>query len=337
MARPPLRFGVVYDFRNAPGSGLSDSQIYGAILEQAVLVDQLGFDQIWLTEHHFVDDGYLPSPVVAAAAIAARTRRVRISTDILILPFHHPLRLAEDWAVLDVLSGGRMELGIGMGYAVHEFRAFGIDRAQRRSLTVEGLEVLRRAWSGERFTHRGKHWTFEDAQVFPRPVQPGGPPLWMAAMTEAGARRAGRLGLNLLPQGTRRTVLDPWRAEMAAQGHDPDQYRVGIIRGVLVTDDPERDWSRLREAERYKMHRYVEWLGASGDSYTLMKPEADPIPQTWLMGDAATVHRGLREFIAEHGLTDVVTVGNCPGLPADVLNASLERLAREVLPKLREE
>jgi alkanesulfonate monooxygenase SsuD/methylene tetrahydromethanopterin reductase-like flavin-dependent oxidoreductase (luciferase family) len=336
MARPPLRFGVVYDFRNAPGSGLSDSEIYDAILDQVTLVDQLGFDQIWLTEHHFVDDGYLPSPVVAATAIAARTRRVRISTDILILPFHHPLRLAEDWATLDVLSGGRMELGIGMGYAVHEFRGFGIDRAQRRSLTVEGIEVLRRAWSGERFTHRGKHWTFEDAQVFPRPVQPGGPPLWMAAMTEAGARRTGRLGLNLLPQGTPRAVLDPWRAEMTAQGRNPDQYRVGIIRGVLVSDDLERDWPRLREAERYKMQCYAEWIGTSGDSYTFMDSEQAPIPQTWLMGDAATVLKGLREFIAEHGLTDIVTFGNCPGVRADVLNPSLERLAREVLPKLRE-
>jgi alkanesulfonate monooxygenase SsuD/methylene tetrahydromethanopterin reductase-like flavin-dependent oxidoreductase (luciferase family) len=180
---------VTYDFRNPPGSGLTDTAVYSGILEQAVLVEQWGFDHIWLTEHHFVDDGYLPSPMVAAAAIAARTRRIRISTDILILPFHHPLRLAEDWAVLDVLSGGRMELGVGMGYAAHEFRGFGIDRTQRRSRTLEGVEVLRRAWSGERFTHRGTHWTFEDVQVWPRPVQPGGPPLWMAAMTAAGARR----------------------------------------------------------------------------------------------------------------------------------------------------
>jgi alkanesulfonate monooxygenase SsuD/methylene tetrahydromethanopterin reductase-like flavin-dependent oxidoreductase (luciferase family) len=244
--------------------------VYRGILEQAVLADRWGFDHIWLTEHHFVDDGYLPSPMVAAAAIAARTRHIRISTDILILPFHHPLRLAEDWAVLDVLSGGRMELGVGMGYAAHEFRGFGIDRKQRRSRTLEGVEVLRRAWSGERFTHRGTHWTFEDVQVSPRPVQPGGPPLWMAAMTEAGARRAGRLGLNLLPQGERHAVLDPWREAMTAHGRDPDHYRVGIIRGVLVTDDPERDWLPLREAERYKASCYAEWIGGSGDSYTFM-------------------------------------------------------------------
>jgi len=335
MTRPTFRCGVTYDFRNPPGSGLTDTAVYSGILEQAVLVDQWGFDHIWLTEHHFVDDGYLPSPMVAAAAIAARTRRVRISTDILILPFHHPLRLAEDWAVLDVLSGGRMELGVGMGYAAHEFRGFGINRKQRRSRTLEGVEVLRRAWSGERFTHRGTHWTFEDVQVSPRPVQPGGPPLWMAAMTEAGARRAGRLGLNLLPQGERHAVLDPWRAEMAAHGRDPDQYRVGIIRGVLVTDDPERDWLPLREAERYKAGRYAEWIGGSGDSYTFMNTEGDVISQRWLIGDTATVTASLQQFVLDYGLTDIAVIGNCPGVLADRLNASLERLAREVLPALR--
>jgi len=335
MARPALRIGVAYDFRNPPGSGYSDQEVYAGALEQAAFVDRLGFDQIWLTEHHFVDDGYLPAPIAAAGAIAARTSRVRISTDILILPFHHPLRLAEEWAVLDVISGGRMELGVGMGYARHEFAGFGIDRAERRSLTVEGIEVLQRAWSGERFSHHGRHWHFTDAQVAPRPVQPGGPPLWMAAMSQAGARRAARAGLHLLPQGERSAVLDPWREEMAAQGRDPDAHRVGIIRGLLVTDDPERDWPEIKEAERYKMRRYAEWMDASGDDYRWQGGDAAPIPQHWIVGDAATVEARLRAFVAEHGLTDVVTFGACPGLPPDRLTASLERLASEVLPRLR--
>ena len=164
---PPLRFGVAYDFRNPAGfDGLDNTRLYAAILEQAAFVDALGYDQVWLTEHHFVDDGYLPAFVPVAAAIAARTRRVRISTDVALIPFHHPLRLAEDMAVLDLLSGGRMELGIGMGYAVHEFAAFGMPRAQRVSRTEEAIEVMRQAWSDRPVTFRGKRYTVEGVEVF---------------------------------------------------------------------------------------------------------------------------------------------------------------------------
>jgi len=336
---PALRFGVAYDFRNPPGSTMSNPELYARVLAQAELVDRLGYDQIWITEHHFVEDGYVPSFVAVAGAIAARTLRVRISSDILLLPFANPLRLAEDLAVLDNLSGGRMELGVGMGYAPHEFRAFGVARRERVSRTEEGIEVLRRAWSGERFDFHGAHWRFDGALVRPRPVQPGGPPLWLAAMSEAGARRAARLGLNLLPQGDRRLVLDPWRADLEAAGRRADDFRVGIIRPWLVTRDRERDWPAIRAAERYKGRIYADWLRESGDAVTLAaagaSPDARPIPQTWIVGDAEECRAELARFVAEFGVTDVVTWGVPPGVAPEAMNASLERFASEVMPLLR--
>ena len=121
--KPKLRIGVVYDFRNPPGSGIDNPRFYAEILDQAVWLEELGLDLIWFTEHHFVDDGYLPSWIPVAAAMAARTRRIRFSSDISILPLYHPVRLAEDLAVLDNLSGGRVELGVGLGYALaHVFK-----------------------------------------------------------------------------------------------------------------------------------------------------------------------------------------------------------------------
>lgn len=334
-----LRFGVAYDFRNPPGSGMSNAELYARVLAQAELVDRLGYDLIWITEHHFVDDGYVPSFVAVAGAIAARTLRVRISSDILLLPFAHPLRLAEDLAVLDNLSGGRMELGVGMGYAPHEFRAFGIPRRERVSRTEEGLAVLRRAWTGERFDHRGAHWTFEGARVTPHPVQPGGPPLWLAAMSEAGARRAARLGLNLLPQGDRRRVLDPWRADLVEAGKRPEDFRVGLIRPWLVTSDRARDWPPIREAERYKGRMYADWIAESGDDVTLAlagaSPDARPIPQTWIVGDADECRAEIERFVAEFGITDLVTWGVAPGVAPEAMNQSLERFAREVMPLVR--
>ncbi len=332
---PPLRFGVAYDFRNPPGSGISNADLYARVLAQAERVDRLGFDQIWLTEHHFVEDGYLPSFSPVAGAIAARTQRVRISSDIVLMPFQHPLRLAEDLAVLDNLSGGRIELGIGMGYAPHEFAAFGIPRSERVSRTEEGITVLQRALSGEPFDLVGKHWQFRGACVRPRPVQPGGPPLWLAAMSEAGALRTARFGLNLLPQGDRRFVLDPWRSAVSAAGRDPSQQRVGIIRPWLITDDRAREWPAIREAERYKARIYADWIRESGDNVSFMTGEPTAIPQTWIVGDSEAVYEQLAAFIATFGFTDVVTWAAPPGIAPEALDASLERFARDVMPRLK--
>src|SRR2546423_11689347 len=115
--RPPLRFGVAHDFRCPPGSPFTLQDVYAQTMEQVALLDRLGLDLVWFSEHHFVEDGYLPNFVPVAAAVAAVTSHVRISTDIALLPFAHPLRLAEDMGILDQLSGGRMELGVGLGYA----------------------------------------------------------------------------------------------------------------------------------------------------------------------------------------------------------------------------
>src|SRR5688500_15802626 len=144
---PPLRLDVAHDFRCPPGSPYSMTDVYAQTMEQIALVDRAGLDLVWFSEHHFVEDGYLPNFVPVAGAAAALTSRVRISTDITLAPFAHPLRLAEDMAILDQLSGGRMELGLGMGYAPHEFAAFGLPVSRRVSLTEECIEILRLAWS----------------------------------------------------------------------------------------------------------------------------------------------------------------------------------------------
>src|SRR6187397_3096734 len=163
--RPPLRVGTVYDFRNTPESGMDMPSLYAAIMDQIVMLDGLGLDLVWFTEHHFLDD-------------------------VCLLPFNHPVRLAEDLAVLDNISNGRIEVGVGMGYAPHEFRGFGLPVSRRVSLTDEGIEVLRYCFTGEKFSFHGKRYDFDDVAIRPRYVQPGGPPIWIAAMSEAGARRA---------------------------------------------------------------------------------------------------------------------------------------------------
>jgi len=332
--RPSLRFGVAYDFRNPPDSGNPNPLLYAQVLDQVALADRLGFDLVWLTEHHFVDDGYLPSFAAVAGAFAARTSRIRISTDVALAPFHHPLKLAEDVAVLDNLSGGRIELGLGMGYAPHEFRAFGVPRAERVSRTEETIEILKQALSAEPVRFRGKRFQVDAVPVFPKPVQPGGIPLWMAAQSEAGARRAARFGLNLLPQGTPAATIEPWRRELRAAGADPDALRVGIIRSWLVTDDPERDWPAFRAAERYRMIHYRDWAAESREK---VADFADParIPQSYVIGDVEKCAEEVTRFVLDYGITDLVGWAAPPGILPERTNANLERFARDVVPRVR--
>jgi alkanesulfonate monooxygenase SsuD/methylene tetrahydromethanopterin reductase-like flavin-dependent oxidoreductase (luciferase family) len=335
MAKP-LRLGVVYDFRNPPESGMRTQDLYAAIMEQVVWLDGLGLDLVWFTEHHFVEDGYLPSWIPVAAAMAARTTHARFSCDVCLLPFNHPIRLAEDLAVLDNLSNGRVEIGVGMGYAAHEFRGFGFPVSRRLSLTDEGLEVLTRAFTGERFSFTGKRYDFHDVKITPGYVQAGGPPLWVAALAEAGALRAARFNTNLLPQGPRGRSLDPWLAMLRDSGRNPKEYRVGIIKSCLVTDDRERDWPAVRDGERRRMALYQQFRAESGGHGGVSGiTDETRIPQTWVVGDVDHCVHELASFIREYGLTDIVTWGVPPGMRPDQMAPSLERFARDVAPRLR--
>ena len=324
------------------------TQVYAETFDQIVLAEQLGLELCWFTEHHFIADGYLPNFVPVAGAAAARTTTIRFSTDICLMPFRNPIRLAEDLAMLDNISNGRMELGAGMGYASHEFEGFGLPISRRVSLTEEAIEILRLAWSGEPFSYAGKRYSYRDLRVTPDPVQDGGPPLWIAATSVAGARRAARYDSNLLPQGPRATVLEPWQAELKATGRDPGDKRVGIIRGVFVTDDPEREWTPIAAAERYRRDVYVEIIKASADHKRAARDRSEessrekrprePIPLNplvWTVGDPDHCVAELTELIDDNQITDLVSWGGPPGLPPSVMNASQERFSNEVVPRIR--
>src|SRR5215207_7566218 len=295
-ARPSLRFGVAHDFRCPPGSSYTLQDVYAQTFEQLRLLDRLGLDLVWFSEHHFVEDGYLPSFVPVAGAAAAATTRMRISTNIALAPFYHPIRLAEDLSILDQLSGGRMELGLGLGYAPHEFRAFGFPVSRRVSLTEECMDILKLAWSGEPVRYKGRRYEFDNVTVTPAPVQPGGPPVWLATTSPASVERAVRHDTYVLPQGVGNVVLDAWRDQTRAAGCDPDAYRVGIIRSVLVTEDPERDWPPVREAERYRMRVYGRFAEEAALGGRAMFEQPGRIPQRIIVGDVAACADELTRF-----------------------------------------
>jgi alkanesulfonate monooxygenase SsuD/methylene tetrahydromethanopterin reductase-like flavin-dependent oxidoreductase (luciferase family) len=148
-----------------------------------------GFDSVWPAEHHFTEYGYCASPALSLAALALETRRVRLGTGVVVLPLNHPLRVAEDFALLDLMSDGRVDLGVGRGYQPLEFTRYGVDQTRTREMFHEAVEVIRRAWTEETVTFHGAHYRFEGVPVRPRPLQRPHPPIWMAGGVLRGADR----------------------------------------------------------------------------------------------------------------------------------------------------
>src|ERR1700739_1000783 len=166
-----IRFGLWYDFRNPAQWRQSYDRLYDEILDQIAWGENNGFDDVWLSEHHFIEDGYLPSILPTAAAIAARTNRIRIRAGVLLVHFHNPVRLAEDIATVDVISEGRFELGAGAGFKREEFEGFGVPFKERGGRPNQSLDIIRRALAGETVTFKSEFFDFENIKVTPEPIQ----------------------------------------------------------------------------------------------------------------------------------------------------------------------
>src|SRR5438132_11695416 len=185
-----LRFGLWYEFRNPPQWRQPSDRLYREILDQIAWAENHGFDDVWLSEHHFIEDGYLPSILPAAAAIAARTNRIRIASGVLLMPFHNPIRLAEDVATVDVISGGRFELGVGIGFKREECSVSGVSSKERGARTDQSLELIRRALSGETVTFKSDFFDFQNIKVTQEPIQQPNPLICLGGVTPAALLRA---------------------------------------------------------------------------------------------------------------------------------------------------
>src|SRR5271167_991830 len=197
-AKPKLRFAPIIHFRNPRQWYREPTRLYGEIIDGIVAAEQLGYDVVYLTEHHFTADDWAPSPLILLSSIAARTTRIRLSTNVALLPFYHPVRLAEDGAVLDILSGGRYEFGFGLGYRPEEFMGYGMEMKQRSRRADEMLEIIRRLWDGETVTFKGKYFSCEKTKLTPRPVQQPRPPIYVGGFAPNAVKRAARMADGLL-------------------------------------------------------------------------------------------------------------------------------------------
>jgi probable F420-dependent oxidoreductase len=241
-----MQFGL-YLNTQAPPRGEGLRRVYDELFETVELAEEVGFDACFLPEHHQQPDGYLPAPFVMGGAIAARTSRLHINTGVMLLALWHPLRVAEDVAVLDVLSNGRVGLGVGLGLVEREFHQFGVDRRSAVSRFEEEIALLRLAWTEERFSFQGRHFQLHDLGVTPKPIQQP-PPIWIGAMSDRGVARAGRLGDGWLTDPLHNLeTMAAWarlyREAAARHGRKP---WIWLQRDIWVTEDPgevERVWA----------------------------------------------------------------------------------------------
>lgn len=248
-----MMFGIRFDLRNPGFSGVDMADRYQAALEMSQWADERGATLVGLSEHHGSEDGYLPSALAMAAAVAARTTKVRIGVSAVVAAFHDPLRLAEDAAVVDLLSHGRLDLTIAGGYVREEFEMFGVGLSERPARVAETVATLRAAWTGEPFPYRGRK-----ARVMPTPAQPGGPPIMLGGSSEAAARRAARIADGFVPSEPQ--FWGYYRDECLKLGKpDPGPGFAAGTAVVVLAEDPESAWPDLGRYFLHEVNAYGAW------------------------------------------------------------------------------
>jgi alkanesulfonate monooxygenase SsuD/methylene tetrahydromethanopterin reductase-like flavin-dependent oxidoreductase (luciferase family) len=333
MTTRQVNFGLWYDFRNPEPWAIPFERLYAQALDQIVEAERLGFDSIWMTEHHFCDDGYTPAPLVMAAAIGARTRRMRIGTNLMILPLHNPVRIAEDTATLSLLTGGRFDLGVGIGYREMEFREFGRDIKHRPSLIEESMEIIRRAWAGERINFEGKRFTVGDLRVTPTPEHT--PKLYLGGMAPPAIDRAARIADGFLSTGG--IGHDVYIECLEKHGRAAEG---AIIAGnwAIISEDPEREAEIVGPHVLYQSNQYIEW-GAFGPPDTTPRfPDAKAALREGLyeLWDADTAVTELTALLQKYPqIRDLHFWAQFPGESFESGQRRLEYVASQVLPRVR--
>jgi probable F420-dependent oxidoreductase len=318
-------------------------QDYGDAIELARLTEEQGLDSAWVSEHHFSSDGYLPSLLPLLAAFAAVTDRIELGTGVVLAPFHDPIRLAEDFAVVDQIAGGRVIAGFGIGWRTEEFRSFGVDVSTRVGRMQELVEIVRRAWTEDRFDHTGRYHSYSGISVTPKPARV--PPILVGGFADAAIKRAGRIGDGYIasrgkPERVERAFA--MAAEERRKAGKEGPPIVGVLQNAFVTADPTRDWPLVRDGISHQLGVYAGWNAGTdvpGRPLEVMPPEESDIRRTTAFGTPEEVTESLAALtgiLGRYPESHLVMRFHYPGMPSEPAARAIELFAREVAPRLRE-
>jgi probable F420-dependent oxidoreductase len=336
-----MKFGMYSSIANPPGGEHLDRCI-DEVIAEAQLAEASGFDACFFGEHHQDQDGFLPSPLIVATAVAAQTRRLHVGTSVMLLPLHHPVHVAEVVITLDLVSKGRVILGVGIGYQAADFQAFGVPMEHRVALFEEAVEIIRRCWNGEPFSFHGAHYTLENVRIHPRPFQTPAPPLWIGASVPAAARRAGRLGDAFVatPSATLQSTMrlvDAYRQAALQAGRQP---HVVLMRDAWVAQT-HAEAAAVYGPEVMTAYRYY-WQNRLAE-FRNIGPEVEftlgnLAPDRLILGDPEIC---VREFQRWHKATGAeycllrLRHAHSGGPPHDKIMQAIELFGQRVLPFCR--
>jgi natural product biosynthesis luciferase-like monooxygenase protein len=320
-----------------------------------VLAEELGYDSVWANEHHFHPfGGMIPAPAVMLAALSQRTSRVRLGTSVAVLPLHNPLDIAEQFAMVDLMSGGRLEFGGGRGFVAYDFEVHGVPIEEGQERMLESLDVIIKAWAGEKFTHHGKHFHYDDIEVWPHPAQRPHPPIWVAATANPSSfETVGTRGHDLLSVAYLRPMEELgkltriYRDARAAAGHDMAKTRIATHYQVVIAEDR----AEARQLAHDALVRYMQLsiIAQSNAKSFVIRPESRALAERGegvdidalvdqgrvLAGTPDDVVAILQRAHKEIGLTSVDCTFTFGGLTQQQAERSLRLMATEVFPRLR--
>jgi len=343
-----LRFGLLWPFRNPEFARVPWAELYRSHLDLMVDSERMGFDHAWLTEHHFIDDGYSPSLLPIAAAIAARTTRLRIGTFLLLLPLHNPVRVAEDTATVDVISGGRFDLGVGLGYRRGEFDDQGISSTERAARLEEGLAIVRSLLSDEAVTVDGRFTTLRDVRIVPPAVQRPHPPIWVGGTVPEAIERVARMGFHYLNGGAAHssTIYDD---ALEAHNRDPRDWRIAAMRPVYVAPSRGEAWEIAARPLHHMASYYWRWVAeARGErdpqhaaenlptvEQIIGSQSFDFFGEDAIVGTPSDAIEQIEDYRSRGRLTDLVCALALPGMAPRDIRSGMELFAHEVIPHFR--
>ena len=315
---------------------------YRQVLEQVELAEELGWECFMFNEHHFLGyGGLVANPAVLLAAAAARTAKIRLGPCIAILPLRHPLHTAEDYAMVDAISGGRLEFGIGSGNTEMDYKVFGVTRENDRQRLREALEVILKAWGSERAGHNGELWKFDELTLYPRPIQQPHPPIWVAGTSAEGLGWAGQQGYHIMTVGHPhapekvRAGVEAWKQGLMEGGHDPRGKHCQFHVRTHVNESAEQ----ARSIGMAAVRRYDEISRIGRRSLTAPPGEYD-----WdLMlatgrnnyGNPDQCVENIRNAMKHYYFDTLTTTFNFGGIPHAEILKSMRLFARTVMPAFR--
>ena len=329
-----------------PELGLTHEAFMRTLVDHLASAEELGFDSVWANEHHFSPfGGMTPALPVLLAALSQRTSRVRLGTSVLVLALHHPLQVAEQLAMVDLMSAGRLEFGVGRGFAVHDYETLGIPYDDAQERMIESLEVVRKAWSGAAFSHRGQHFQFENIEVWPQPAQRPHPPVWIACSTSAEhfAWTAAQ-GYKLLTLAFNRPIehlaqlTRVYRDQWTASGHAVSPTIATHFHTVVAEDRAEaRRIAVAGLAEHTRLGQEARSLAmrAIPRAEGVVSSEALVDEGRLLAGDPEDCVRLLRQVAGATGFTEAHCMFQFGNIPFGVAQRSMELFAAEVMPRLQ--